>query len=151
MKDTAIFGCGHIDRADDAAGILAIRELATHTPRGVQVHEVGGDPLRLLELWPGVRHAIVIDAVFTGGPAGTVHRFTSPNLELGQERFPTSTHGISLRETIQLALITRRMPRQLTIIAIEGQNFQAGAEISIEVRRGIAEVVETLRSELTSG
>ncbi len=142
-----VFGCGHPDRGDDAAGILVARELAAREVPGIDVYEFRGDPVRMLALWPGLRHVIVVDAVVTGAPAGTVHRFKNDALRFADERFATSSHGISLKETVALAKSLDQLPCEMTVIGIEGAAFEAGEPASEAVKTAVVQVVESIAHE----
>ena len=65
-----IVGCGNRQRGDDAAGILAAEKLSA---LGTTSRVCSGEPAELIEAWEGSDDVIVIDAVVTGAPVGTVH------------------------------------------------------------------------------
>jgi hydrogenase maturation protease len=137
-----IAGVGNDWRGDDAAGLVAARRLRERLP-GVRVIEVASDAAALLDAWDGVGLAIVIDAVRSGAPPGTIHRLDgdpgpSPALRLG------STHAIGLAEAIELGRALDRLPARLEIYGIEGARFEAGAGLTPVVARA----VEALCGEL---
>lgn len=146
MTGITVYGLGNTDRGDDGAGVLVLRELGGRVPEAVQLHEIGTDPLRLLDLWPGVKRAILVDAVTSGAAPGTVHRIE--DLQFTSERFTTSTHGMSIREVIQLARILDRMPAELIVVGIEAASVDVLSEISAGVLRGIGEAAEVVLAEI---
>lgn len=147
-----VIGAGNETAGDDAAGILIARRLLDlHLPK-VEVVIVGMNPPTMIDLFDGCDSAIVVDAVSSGTEAGTIHRFDAHRDELPSKR-GGSTHGIGVAEMISLARALRRLPKRLTIIGIEGENF-TGRELSAPVKAAIpratgliAEEIETMRRE----
>ncbi len=139
-----IIGYGNLDRGDDGAGIIAaerLREL------GFDSVTCTGDGLELLEAWRGHEHIIIIDAVMTGAPAGTLHRWDDCQ-SLPLSATPTSTHGLGLAQAIDLAGTLDLLPARVSVWGIEGKNFAAGTGMSPEVASAIDELVELVAAEM---
>jgi hydrogenase maturation protease len=131
-----IAGVGNDWRGDDAVGLVAARRLRELLP-GVRVVELGGDASALLDAWAGAGLAIVIDAVRSGAPPGTIHRLDGrppAALRLG------STHAVGLAETIELGRVLGRLPARLELYGIEGARFETGAELTPAVARAVDEL-----------
>jgi len=141
-----ILGCGNRQRGDDAAGILAVERLRA---LGIAAEVCAGEPSELMEAWSGADGAdgvIVIDAVVTGAPAGTVHVWDGQHLPA----FATatgSTHGFGVAQAIELARVLDCLPLRLRVYGIEGKKFEIGAEVSTEVERAVEEVVQRIAGE----
>ncbi|MBZ5685712.1 MAG: hydrogenase maturation protease [Acidobacteriia bacterium] len=141
-----ILACGNRNRADDAAGILVaerLREL------GIDAKECAGEAPDLMEAWSAADNVIVVDCVMTGVPAGTVHLWDASHPLAFKSS--GSTHGLGLGEAIELARSLGCLPARLRIYGIEGKNFEVGAAVSVEVQRGVAEVVNKIAAETGSG
>jgi len=138
-----ILGCGSRQRGDDAAGLLVAERLRAI---GVAAEEYSGEVSDLIEAWTGANDVVVIDAVVSGAPAGTVHVWDG-------QRLPTfatsaeSTHGLGVAQAIKLAHSLGRLPQRLRVYGIEGQRFEIGTGISPEVQRGVEEVVQQIAGE----
>jgi hydrogenase maturation protease len=132
-----VVGLGNAFRGDDGAGLAVARDLADD-PR-VIVHE--GEPIDLLDAWDGADEAILVDAARSGAPPGTVHRLDGLTAPAG---VGGSTHLIGLADTLALARTLGRAPARVTVLAIEGERFGAGHELSAPVR----DAVQGLRREL---
>jgi hydrogenase maturation protease len=133
-----VVGVGNAARGDDAAGLLAARALG-----GI---ELEGDPSALIELLDGAEEAIVIDAVRSGAPPGTVRRIDAGEQPLPADvRSSASTHLVSLAEAIELARALGRLPPRLTVYGIEGERFDTGAPVSEPVTAAITDIVRALR------
>ncbi len=138
-----IICCGNPERGDDGAGALVAGRLRD---LGVEAETRTGEASELLEAWRGADHVVVVDAVETGAPAGTVWRW-----EGWQTNFPTrrstSTHGLGLSEAITLARVLDRLPHRLRIYGIEGRRFEPGAGVSPEVKLAVEDVVLQIAKE----
>jgi len=146
----ALIGYGHPSRGDDAAGPLVARRLRGMLPAAVDVHEVIGDGTALMEAWGGCDRAVVVDAMVSGAPPGTVHRLDGRRLSgAGDFRSPSS-HALGLREAIRLAEMLGRLPGKLDIIGIEGRRFETGEAPGPEVQEGIARAAAVLLDEFAA-
>lgn len=132
-----IIGYGNPDRADDAAGLLVARRLRE---LGVDAHEHGGEALALIETWSAAPEVILIDAVMTGAPPGTITLWDAGTEPLPPDRFRCSTHALGLAEAVELARVLGRLPPKLLIYGIEAMNFDRFGTLS----PGVAEAVGRL-------
>jgi hydrogenase maturation protease len=151
-----VVGLGSTDRGDDAVGPAVAGRVATLGLPQVEVlvHE---DPTDLIELWAGRSMAVVVDALSSGAPAGTVSV-----LETGADggRLPETawaatgrggTHAFGLATAVELARALGRLPDRLAVIGVEASAFDVGAPLSPDVEAAIPEavtaVVEALGGE----
>lgn len=140
-----VIGIGNPWAGDDAAGLQAARRLRDFVPADVGVLEETGSPLRLLDLWAGAEDTRILDAVYSGAPAGTLHRFDARVGPLPAAVFgAASTHGLGVAEAIELARALGRLPARLTVYGIEGSAFAPGDAMTPEVRRAVARLVKEL-------
>jgi len=141
-----IIGCGNRQRSDDGAGILAaerLREL------GIEADTRIGEAADLIETWAGVDDVIVVDAVLTGAPVGTVRAWDGRQ-PLASVSTTASTHGLGVAEAIELARVLKRLPTRLRIYGIEGRRFEPGVEISPEVQRAVEDVVRRIIADVSA-
>ena len=76
-----------------------------------------GEPVGLIEEWTGADAVIVVDAVSSGAPPGTIHRLDPLAEPIPAALSQGSTHAFGLAETIELARALDRLPRRLTSTA----------------------------------
>ena len=78
MMKTLVIGLGNPLVTDDSVGLRVAAELKTRLAGrpDVEVDEDYWGGLRLMERLVGCDRAIVIDAIHTGAPPGTIHRLT---------------------------------------------------------------------------
>ncbi len=143
-----IIGVGNAYRSDDAAGLIAARRLREELRDAAEVHEAGGEGTALLELWKEADAVILIDAVQSGTTPGAVHRLEAGRQSIPAACFRPSTHTFGVAEAVELARALRQLPPRLVLYGIEGKTFAAGAGLSPEVDRSVAEVVERVRHEV---
>lgn len=142
-----ILGCGNRQRGDDAAGLLVAERLRA---LGIAAEACSGEISDLIEAWARADDVIVIDAVVSGAPAGTVHVWDGQH----PPAFATSggsTHGLGVAEAIELARALDRLPSRLRVYGIEGKNLEMGSAVSSEVERAVEEVVQRIVSEARRG
>ena len=133
--NATVIGLGNEWRGDDGVGPEVARRL------GGKV--LGGEPIGLVEALDGAGEVVLVDAVSSGAPPGTVHVF-----EAGSEPLPstlfgaTSTHALGLAEAVELARSLGRLPRRVLVYGIEGAAFSFGKALSREAADAAARVVE---------
>jgi len=143
-----VIGVGNPYRRDDAAGLVVAQRLRQEAPSHVTVMELEGEPTALLEVWKDARAVVLIDAVFSGAEAGTIHRLDAQAGAIPQELFRYSTHAVSVAEAIELARALGQLPPKLVVYGIEGKDFRAGVGLSPEVEGRLAELTERVLQEL---
>lgn len=143
-----VIGVGNPYRCDDAAGLEAVRLVEAAGIPGVVVVEHEGEPAGLIEDWADADDAYVVDAVTSGAPAGTVHRFAASEGDLPDHPQRDSSHALGLGDAVALGRAMDRLPRRLTVIGIEGVTFAAGVEMTPEVAAAAIAVAEQLVAEL---
>ncbi|MGO8949688.1 MAG: hydrogenase maturation protease [Ktedonobacterales bacterium] len=143
-----VIGIGNEWRGDDGVGLVvakAVREL--HLP-GVATSLHTGEGTSLLEAWQRSQRVILVDAAYSGATAGAIHRIEAHRDPLPYPLSPYSSHSFSLQQAIELSRILGSLPETLIVLAIEGQDFTAGAGLSTRVRAAVAPAVACVLAEL---
>ncbi|TET95488.1 MAG: hydrogenase maturation protease, partial [Dehalococcoidia bacterium] len=83
----------------------------------------------------------------SGSVPGTIHRLSRRALTRSADIFHQSTHTISVPDAIELAAATKRLPRRLIVVGIEGESFQAGVGLSPEVEAALPGAVDAVLRE----
>jgi hydrogenase maturation protease len=138
---TRIIGCGNTDRADDGAGLLVARRLRE---LGLDSIEHSGDGFALLELWHGSDDVVLVDAMQSGAPPGTVSVWDATASALAPASFCCSTHVFGPAEAIELGRALNRLPRRIRVYGIEAAQFHPGGEPSREVLAAVERVTREL-------
>ena len=143
-----IIGLGNDYRGDDAVGRVLARKLQAIAGDNVRVLEESGEGAALMESWKSGDFVILIDAVHSGGAAGTVHRFDAATQPVPGSFFHYSTHAFSVAEAVELARALNQLPPRLIVFGIEGKNFDSRVGLSPEVRVAAEEVFCRVKEEL---
>jgi hydrogenase maturation protease len=140
-----VLGVGNRYRGDDGAGPLAADRLAA---AGIDAVEHPGDGPGLIEAWQGRESVVVIDAMTSVAPAGTVRRFDAAAAPLPRAAFQMSTHALGLADAIELARTLGRLPPRLVVYGIEGHAFATGTPPGPAVSAAVDRVVARVAAEL---
>jgi hydrogenase maturation protease len=143
-----VIGIGNAWRRDDAAGLVAVRQLRGTLPAEVEVLEREGEPSGLIDAFDGVEAMWLLDAVSSGASPGTVHRLDAVESALPAGMFGTSTHHLGLGEAVELARALGRLPERLVVFGVEGAEFGAGDGLAPEVEAGAARAADAVREEV---
>lgn len=144
MSEPFFIGIGNPFRSDDRAGWAAIDLLEKRGVSPSRLHRMQGDLAELLDLFS--KHSIlyVIDACLSKDPSKPWRRFDlHGSLSFSEER-PSSTHGFTLKQGVELAQQLGSLPAHAILFAIEGENFSPGEEFSPRVAQSISEVVDVI-------
>ncbi len=137
---TLVVGIGSTIRRDDGVGVRAARRFKARSSNSVDVIELGTAGLSLLDFVEGFDRLVVIDAIVTGAPPGTVYQLT------GEEVTKTVHLGIGHEADLPTALslgrkLSRRMPADVVVVAVEAADITTfSEELTPEVASAMPEV-----------
>jgi hydrogenase maturation protease len=140
---TVVIGLGNELCADDAVGLQVARRI----PGAIE----GGCPgLGLLDLIAGHAKAVLVDAVVSGAPPGTIHRFTLADLP-DRKLLPQSLHGVNAVDALALGRVAapEALPAEVIIIGVEIADrtpYREGLSPAVAVAVPLA--VEAVRKEM---
>lgn len=138
-----ILCCGNSDRGDDGVGVLVATRLSE---LDLPATLCSGQVAELIDAWTGESEVIVVDAAVTGCPAGTVHEWEAQDVG-----FPTqssaSTHGLGLREAIELSRKLGTLPTRLYVYGIEAQEFSLGTRMSPAVKQAAERLAQKIAAD----
>lgn len=137
-----VIGVGNDLRGDDAAGWEAVRRLVPSP--SLFLHEHGGDAPGLVGLWGPDDDVVVVDAVVSSDPAGTIVEIDALATPLPADVRWTTTHGAGVAEGIELARTLGMLPKSLVLIGISARAFDLGAPMTADVERAVQDVVRKL-------
>lgn len=140
-----VIGIGNRSRGDDGVGPLVVDILAAD-PRasGVETACMTGDLSGLGLMWTPGDDVIVVDAMVSGRPPGSVVSADWFRATPGGHAPPLSSHGLGLSDAVSLARRLDRLPRSLLLVAVEGADFDHERPLSPPVRSAVDEVVDLI-------
>lgn len=142
--DILVLGIGNAYRGDDAAGLHAVGRLMEQEWDGVILREQAGEGTALMDALDGPSAVVLIDAVESGAPPGTVHRWDVSAEGVNAKFLRCSTHNFSVHDAIEMARALDKLPPRVLLFGIEGGNFEPGAALSPEVEAAL----DTLTAEV---
>lgn len=142
-----IIAVGHEYRSDDGFGASVLRKLQSEKRGSYDVWLHDGDASDLLERWGG-RDVILLDACETCGNPGRL-RILRPLIEpclLAETSI--SSHGLGLQDALALGELLGKLPRELTVLTVEGENFSPGQGLSPSIRDAVDNAMGQLKKLL---
>ncbi len=145
-----IIGVGNPVLTDDSVGLKSVAALRCRLAgrSDVATAELYSGGLRLMEAMVGYQRAIVIDAMISGRPAGTIQSFTPADLPI--TRGIHSSHDGTLPEALALGHAAGLcLPRDIRIWAVEAGDVETlGEELTPAVATAVPVVVEHVLQDL---
>jgi hydrogenase maturation protease len=146
-----VSGIGNPWASDDGIGPELVRRLQTknHRPAGVTFVTLT-QPMDLLDLIEECDVLMVVDAVVSGAPPGTVHcQVWLPGLLSAKGVERASSHGLGVHEVLNLAAQLGRLPAQVILWGVEVASTEPGQGLSPDATAAVPTLVERLDRELT--
>lgn len=148
---TLILGLGNPLVSDDSVGLRVAAELGPLLRDRPDV-ELGEDywgGLRLMERMIGFDRAIVVDAIVTGAPPGTLHRLRADSIPTQRS---ASAHDVNLPTALALGRQAgAHLPRDedIVLVGVEAQdvltfNEECTPLVAAAVPKAVAEVLAVL-------
>lgn len=148
-KPRIIVGIGHDYRRDDAVGLVVARRIQAEGHDDVTVLCLGEDLFKLLDVMqPGAR-IVVVDAVVSGAPAGTIHRVDLLGARPGSQIPATSSsHAFDLVQVLALAGTLARVPAAFRLVGVEAADVAPGVGLSPAVAAAVDCTVAAVHATL---
>ena len=153
MQKLVIVGIGQSLRGDDAAGLEAVRLWQKTFPQTaadprLRIEQAGMPGLELIDLLANADGVLLVDAVQSGSPAGTLH-MVKPEQVASFETGSGSAHGWGVAETLALARELRyALPEQIFILGIEAASFTIGDPLCKEVTASLTRAAEMIEERI---
>ena len=138
-----VAGLGRPDRGDDGVGAEVVRLLSTEDLPGVSV-QVLEDPTALIDTWAAVPVAVVVDAVVSGRPPGTViTRDVGARAEplssraWGADASRGSSHALGVATAVELSRALGRLPDRVVLVGVEAGSVDFGWGLTAPVAAAV--------------
>jgi hydrogenase maturation protease len=115
----------------------------------VRISELTGDATRLIDMWAGVDHVVLVDAMRSGRAPGTIVRLELIGGAGGDAGLEASTalrssHALGVLDALALSRQFGTLPKLLVAYGVEGEDFALGGLLS----RGVSAVVPDVTSRV---
>jgi hydrogenase maturation protease len=144
-----VLGLGNLLRRDEGLGIRAMERLQDRytLPAWVQLIDGGTLGLDLLSYLEEAERVLILDAVLTDGPPGTLLRAAGDEVPafFGMR---TSPHEIALADLLAVMRLRGTEPRELVVWGMQPAALELGWELSQPVASGLDALVDAAAAEL---
>lgn len=144
-----VLGIGNLLLRDEGAGVRTIGLFERDYSFG---HDVvcldgGTSALSLLTHIRDYTHIIIVDAVRTQGPPGTIVRVPGERLESLPGLPHTSAHQVGVKDLLAIAEFQGLRP-EVSLVGIAPGEISAGMELTPRVQEALPLAAEAIREEL---
>lgn len=148
---TVILGIGNIILSDEGVGVRALELLAERyrLPAGVEVIDGGTAGMELFQPLSGADLLLVLDAVKSGKPPGTVVTLKDAQVP-AFFRSRLSPHEVSLSDVLASLELSGLAPGALVLIGVEPASLEIGLELTPQVAARLPDVVARAVAELAA-
>lgn len=149
MTDTLVLGIGNLIMTDDGVGVRVVQHLRERYrfPENVTVLDGGTLGLDLLPYLEGVKRLLVVDAVATGGPPGTLVRLTGEEIAVAF-RTKLSPHQTGLQDLLLVAELQGFAPEEMILLGVQPGEIGMGIGLTPPVAAQVEDLVAGVLEEL---
>jgi hydrogenase maturation protease len=138
-----VLGLGNILNKDEGLGVFALEPLRARLSGSgeIELQDGGVLGMSLLPLVESCSHLLLLDAVDTGAPPGTVTELSSDEIPLFA-RLKLSLHQLSFQEVLQFANVRGNLPKHLGLVGAQPADISIGAGLSPEIEAVLPEIAD---------
>ncbi len=144
--EIVILGVGNLLMSDDGVGIHAIRAMTGNPPPGARLVDAGTDVLSTLPFIENATHALIIDAVRTGGKPGEIYRI--PENAVCRTLDTNSAHAVNILAARHLLPPGANWP-EIMVLGVEPEILGYGMSLSATVAAALPRI-ESLSHEIVA-
>jgi hydrogenase maturation protease len=144
-----VLGVGNVLLGDDGVGVHVARVLEAEggLPEGTRVLDGGTLGLDLLPMLDGARSVVIIDALDSGAPPGTVTVLHGD--EVGAVLAGAlSAHQVGVADLLAAARLTGRLPAHLALVGVQPAAIEVRLDLTAALRDAVPTVIASVRQEL---
>ena len=146
-----VLGMGNILLEDEGLGIRALEVLQRdyEFPSRVELLDGGTTGMGLLDEISGRQHVLVLDAVQTGDPPGTLVTMRDDEVPVyfGLRITP---HQLGLSDVLATLDLTGEQPGSVTVIGLVPESLELSLELSDLIQARLDDLVKAALAELTA-
>lgn len=149
MPQALILGTGNLLLSDDGLGVHTIRRLqeTVELPAEVQILDGGTLGLNLLPFLEGISYLLIVDAMQTGQPPGTLRRLAGDEVP-AYLAIKMSPHEIGVPDMLFAAKLRDLYPHEVVIWGVQPATTEVGLALSPPVAAQLDPLVEEILAEL---
>lgn len=144
-----VLAMGNILLEDEGLGIHALNMLQQRyeLPPEVECLDGGTSGMALLDLISRRRHLLVLDAVQTGDPPGTLVKMNDQEVPVyfGLRITP---HQLGLSDVLASLKLNEEQPDQVTVLGLVPFSLEMSLELSSDINARLGHLIEAVADEL---
>ncbi len=146
-----VLGLGNILLRDEGVGVIALQRLDAgyHWPDDVTLLDGGVMGLELLPYLESADAVLLLDAVQTGEPPGTLTRLENDAIPAAVA-MRMSMHQVGLQESLAMCRFRGTLPERLVLLGIVPAVLDMGLHLSDPVAAQLDALVDAAIEELTA-
>lgn len=146
-----VLGIGNLIMTDDGVGVRVVQHLTEEYrfPEGVTVMDGGTLGLDLLHHLEGVERLLLVDAVETGGPPGTMVRLAGEEIPVALQT-KLSPHQMGLQDLLAVAELQGNRPSEMVLWGVQPESVELGMELTPAVAAQFDHLVGKVLAELAA-
>jgi len=144
-----VLGMGNILLEDEGLGIHALQLLRQRyvVPPEVEFLDGGTSGMALIDQISGRKHLLVLDAVQTGDPPGTLVKMSDQDVPV-YFGLRVTPHQLGLSDVLASLNLTDEQPGSVTVIGLVPQSLEMSLDLTDHIRHSLDYLVEAAASEL---
>ncbi|MBI5492060.1 MAG: HyaD/HybD family hydrogenase maturation endopeptidase [Deltaproteobacteria bacterium] len=149
-KKALVIGIGNILLRDEGLGVRAVEFFKEHyiLPGGVDCVDGGTAGLSLSTFFRDYRRVIIVDAVSSGGPPGSILKFGKDDLAKAPP-LRTTAHQLGIKELLAIAEFEGYSP-DIRIIGVVPSEISVGFELTPLIKGRLPEIARAMEEELAT-
>lgn len=146
---TAVLGLGNILLGDEGVGVHVVEVLsaAYDLPPEISVIDGGTSGMDMMDMLAGLDHLIVVDALRTDKPPGTIVHLTGDAVP-ALFRTRISPHQLGLSEVLGALQLLDEAPGSLTLVGVAPVDLDLGMSLSPTIAAQVEPMVEIVVGDL---
>ena len=148
-KAILIAGIGNLLFTDEGIGVHIIRELSKkNLSSEVELADIGTATFELVRFMEGKDKVVIVDAILSDQPPGTIFKLTPDDLKPTQGKFSASLHQFGIVEALASADQMGIKP-DVVIFGITPKDYQSpGTELTPELKKSIPKIIQAILREI---
>jgi len=150
VRQALIGGIGNVLLGDDGVGpyVVKILESTYAFEESVEIIDLGTPALDLTHQIVGLQSLILVDAVASDDPVGTLALYTKEDILRDTPAQRLDPHSPALAECLMTASMLGTMPQHVLLVGIAGKCYEPGHPLSAAVRHSVGPAIDAILQEL---
>ena len=151
QKPVLVLGMGNILLEDEGLGIHALRLLLRRyeLPMGVEFLDGGTSGMSLIDQISGRKHLLVLDAVQTGDPPGTLVNMSDQEVPV-YFGLRVTPHQLGLSDVLASLRLSGEQPDDVTVLGLVPLSLEMSLDLSEYIGSRLEDLVEAVVEKLDS-